>query len=67
MGEREGRQGFRIRLEAVERALARLADDPLRHRKMIEELEELRGQYLAELDRSVPEDSSTRGCVNERR
>ena len=59
MGEGEGRQGFRIRLEAVERVLERLADDPLRHRKMIEELEELRGQYLVELDLSIPEDSST--------
>jgi hypothetical protein len=51
MGEGQARQGFRVRLEAVERALARLADDPLRHRALIQDLETLRQRCLAALDR----------------
>ena len=51
MGESEGRQGFRVRLAAVERALARLADDPRRHRALIQDLQKLRERCLAALGR----------------
>lgn len=49
MGESEEGEGFRVRLEVVTRALARL--DPRYHRTMIEDLEQLRERYQAELDR----------------
>ena len=56
MGESEAREGFRVRLEAVTRALARL--DPSHHRTMIEDLQQLRERYQAELDRSGPQGTS---------
>jgi hypothetical protein len=53
MGESEAREGFGVRLEVVTQALARL--DPLHHRKLIEDLQQLRDRYQSELDRSDPE------------
>jgi hypothetical protein len=51
MGESDARQGFRVRLAAVEGALARLANDPRRHRALIEDLQKLRQRCLAALGR----------------
>jgi hypothetical protein len=53
MGEHGAGEDFRVRLKVVTRALARL--DPRNHRTMIEDLEQLRERYQAELDRSGPE------------
>jgi hypothetical protein len=49
MEKNEAGEGFRVRLTVVTQALARL--DPRHHRAMIEDLEQLRERYQAELDR----------------
>lgn len=61
MGESEAGEGFRVRLKVVTQTLARL--DPRYHRTMIEDLEQLRERYQAELDRFDPE--GTPSAANE--
>jgi hypothetical protein len=56
MGEVEAGEGFRVRLKVVTEALARL--DPRYHGTMIEDLEQLRERFQAELDRPDPEGQS---------